>query len=1550
MLRSPAVLVLLAILAVHAIGSDESSVHVLSAEDVGPHGIRPAVMGESGVDGAAPAADVPTLRKKVQDNSAKVDRWEDKNEALASQLKALKNATKGWIEAAKQSAAGRAHAQQQVESLQAQLKSERARIHTKLKSMQDTVNQEVQARDEKLKDYDKHMATAEETLEKTIKELDSEAAAKDEMMSENLQQIKASKQQTTKTQTEISRLQKLSAEGKAVGEDIKSKAKARLKQISLIIEAERAKVAAQKQELVYLNANYTNQLSEPAKLRAKAKKIHQKMLAVQSQVRGVNGTLTTLLASHDDVQKRLHALKEKEKALLAEKETEVADEETAKAANAKRMSTIRVLRAEVESTRAKANSKAGQAKALFTEAQDIIQKAEALKAKVDQGEEATSKWERVGAMYTESTDKLNTMRAQVSAKTHALEADIIRLSGKTDDLESSYSTSKKRLQSRLRDLKKANAQKQAQAETAASKEKTLEMEIAKHQQLSSAARLKSEQIDDQIARLKEKLAALKHEEQLQQDQSSAAVAKLRHRQQQLQAEMNEAKARIAALKAHDESAQLELQHATQEHTKVAGSIAAAHEKKMQAGRTKIAEAKANRVHAEKEAENIIKVAAAKQRKVIALGRHAQRILEQKEAQLSEKLAAKKKAIADAVAKEAKRIRNRKSEVENTKGTLKSLTAEEQALQGKIEDLTKQKETLRAELTRIQNRAAESLKWKEMEAHEIVKQKEAKLQLGKLESEKHEHVIKLLKDKLSNEQQSEADAEKRLLSSDKRKSQLEDSMEDLSPQLQREKDELNAATQSAKDLAAQERDSEAQIQNHHLALYKEEEAISKAAAAEQNEAEVLELKQMKASTLAAHLGDLQAKLDKLEAMANTKEGKIAEDKAQEGELKAQLSKEGALADSDDQKLAQEEAALAAARSSEASAGAQLAGETSAHASAEDMLKAIEAKLANAEKSLNSQNSQIDQERSMIDADGNLYQSSFDKDSQVSADMQRMQSKAQEAADKLSEEQANSEQAQKASGTLRERIAAAKAKLSQLQTDAMQQEQSVASDGAVKRGIKQQLNDAFARIAKLKGSISLEKQKITDEQSAVSDEEAKLRELEKHDSASKEELSAMIQEKTAQLRNATVELNALQASVPEITADVTDLKTKNKHLQGEIEQVKNKEEATKEETAALSAEESSTQSMLARRQQSESGEAQKVQSDEASLKAALAEEDNLKAQLLQMQLGMQGETAALNSAKSDLAETDKEVSGLDHTNSELQKGISDAQTNIDGKKAQLSNIESEENGALNSEELQEFKNKMHDLEQKDATEKQQTSVASAEAMHAQEDAATLRGRLHALDARFDHVKAEITSSKDEILDAQHSQKREQQKEQVVRKVQESWDRSLADNKESHRDVQAQRESARDSIAAAEEKTQAQLKAEEAQLATATEQTNKWEASLSEAAETMKVAEGHQSSIKGEEQQKMGKVRLLDAEILHYNQRLAALQERKRVLVQSKLDDLETQTAPFHVEAVQAMDKMARANELRSDAMKKTEALVNATAAPEEEEPLDAQFSDGTESATP
>jgi DNA repair exonuclease SbcCD ATPase subunit len=396
------------------------------------------------------ATEVKALRVKVQETSALIKKLEEKNNLIKSRVQVVKEASQGWVDEAERAAQARRHEEEQAKTLRARLRRERKSIQEKLKGMQQRVKEEVQTRNDKLKEHDKRMAEAEKTSEQKIKardmhifvitlthlrfqDLDSQSAEKDELMSEQLQHIGTSKLQIAKTDTQIAHLEKLAAEGNEVGKHIRAKAKAQLMKIQKKIKSEHSRIGAEQESVESMDKNYTKLQSLPAQIEMNSNKMKAELKYAQATATASNETLNTLLEAHDTVQQQMNTLSEKEKALVAEKADAEKDFEDTKATNWIRTQNINRIKASAERIQDTADSKAAQANSMFNEAQGIIEKASGIKTKIKKVETSTKKWQQVGKLAMASTDKLNSMRAKVSAKTHALESDIVRLSSKTGE-------------------------------------------------------------------------------------------------------------------------------------------------------------------------------------------------------------------------------------------------------------------------------------------------------------------------------------------------------------------------------------------------------------------------------------------------------------------------------------------------------------------------------------------------------------------------------------------------------------------------------------------------------------------------------------------------------------------------------------------------------------------------------------------------------------------------------------------------------------------------------------------------------------------------------------------------------------------------------------------------------------------------------------------------------------------------------------------------------------------------------------------------------------
>jgi len=365
----------------------------------------------------------------------------------------------------------------------------------------------------------------------------------------------------------------------------------------------------------------------------------------------------------------------------------------------------------------------------------------------------------------------------------------------------------------------------------------------------------------------------------------------------------------------------------------------------------------------------------------------------------------------------------------------------------------------------------------------------------------------------------------------------------------------------------------------------------------------------------------------------------------------------------------------------------------------------------------------------------------------------------------------------------------------------------------------------------------------------------------------------------------------------------------------------------------------------------------QSDSQRLKAALAEEKRLKLKLLEHQMQAQETITAAAAANKRLVQdkgkvdrAKQEAAGVDRKKQALLADLRLKQNQID---ATLSR----ENAIGQAPELDSLAKQHRKLQKKLVDEKAEAVKNSEEARQATGAGTAQHGELLAVDARLEQLKSMVTAGSDQILDVRHDVKHEKKKQQVLEKVKQSWDDSLFNNKEALRNAEAQQNQAQEQFSAVEEQ-QKSSKEELQQQASAMEAREaKWTAKLKEVTKLYNEAHEHNNGLKAEKDKVSERMQMLDAQVAHKTKRLSELRDRKRALVQSKLEALDKQEKPFHEEAVEAMDKMATANQLRADAMEKTGAVVDSTDDgddPDEKQEAPAgpnsAISDGTESLSP
>jgi len=322
--------------------------------------------------------------------------------------------------------------------------------------------------------------------------------------------------------------------------------------------------------------------------------------------------------------------------------------------------------------------------------------------------------------------------------------------------------------------------------------------------------------------------------------------------------------------------------------------------------------------------------------------------------------------------------------------------------------------------------------------------------------------------------------------------------------------------------------------------------------------------------------------------------------------------------------------------------------------------------------------------------------------------------------------------------------------------------------------------------------------------------------------------------------------------------------------------------------------------------------------------------LKAEVLESKLKAQGKANAVADDKQELATAKKEVSQLNDDARKEKTKVSEADSKLQAKETQVKDEQARSKKAVDPAELEALKAKKQALKAKEQEKKREVTKEDKKAAEANRASAALKEQLKAADSRLDRVKSVAKSVQGQIKELESTKEEQKKKHQVLSKVQQSWESTLASNKEAAVREKAQKEKTAEHLKKLEhENLAAQQKDTEVQMAKE-RKAIKLEQAVKAVSYQLKLAQQENGAVKRKEAKAREKLSTLKAQGLHASKSIESLRERKRLLIQSKLDDLEKKSAPFHNEGQQAMGKMAEANKLRATDLQKTEAIVRAAEA--------------------
>jgi hypothetical protein len=167
----------------------------------------------------------------------------------------------------------------------------------------------------------------------------------------------------------------------------------------------------------------------------------------------------------------------------------------------------------------------------------------------------------------------------------------------------------------------------------------------------------------------------------------------------------------------------------------------------------------------------------------------------------------------------------------------------------------------------------------------------------------------------------------------------------------------------------------------------------------------------------------------------------------------------------------------------------------------------------------------------------------------------------------------------------------------------------------------------------------------------------------------------------------------------------------------------------------------------------------------------------------------------------------------------------------------------------------------------------------------------------------------------------------KNEALKNVESSWEGTLQQNEAESVEEEAKKAEVLHELAKIKDEA-VKAKERQAEVEMAKEhKAAKLEQAVKAVSNRAKLATHEQDIVKEKEQAIVESLEQEQAGIKHMQKEVDDLRERKRTLVQSKLDDLEKKQAPFHDEGADAMSKMEEANKMREEDLKKTEEVVQA-----------------------
>lgn len=547
--------------------------------------------------------------------------------------------------------------------------------------------------------------------------------------------------------------------------------------------------------------------------------------------------------------------------------------------------------------------------------------------------------------------------------------------------------------------------------------------------------------------------------------------------------------------------------------------------------------------------------------------------------------------------------------------------------------------------------------------------------------------------------------------------------------------------------------------------------------------------------------------------------------------------------------------------------------------------------------------------------------------LKAEVERDEERTERLKRKGEKEKAAAEYASQKAKADAQEVSADKDKLKAVTSATSRQKRKLAAKLAQRKKLQGQYAAAKTKNQAEKGKLSIQKSRLqaTERELTNSDKQLK-RDMQKENSATAEQ-NAKLGKEGKELNSLIAKVDGLRASEQSARKDVSELGKKEKKLKSEAESDTASTDKLKEKTQQLQAKaDVGVKHQLDRSTSALRREDAKLKKDKQAQQAVQKQNRDTKVALLKESLRGKAEASELKKAQQALSDANKNVGQLEGNVQKQKLQLSEINGRTQGLKAQVK----DENGLAKSLDKSsagaKYKTKARQLGQLMKKDKRALNAEQEASTQGKKAEAMLQAKTEGLGGQIEDSKAQMSDSKEKLSEMKKNLSDQQKKHQVLKKVLGSWEHSLKASQAALDKQDTEMDAVKQRIGKQKQKAKAAIRLETKAKDRKQADTREWSHLLKAASEHLNVAHQNKQKVEAGAARDQSKLKLIEAKIAHQKIELTNLRQRKRKLVQSKLDALEKKEAPFHAPALKEMNDIAKANALQAESMQATQKSID------------------------